>query len=239
MNIVICDDSESDAATAKEAIMKTADELHVVAEVDYYSNAEDIEKKLLDEESDVDLLILDIDMPEVSGLDIAERIRDNNNDLLIIFLSNHEEFVFRAIEFQPFRYIRKIKLDVEMPLAIRSAAKIIESRADKPVVIDTDNGEIKIMTSEIMYLEAYKRKTTIHLKSGENCLSKINISEILNLINNDKFIMIHRSCAVNADFIKALKNDIIIMKNNKPMLITRSKVKDVKQKILRLWGDKI
>jgi len=53
------------------------------------------------------LLILDIDMPGISGLDLAETLRASNLNLLIIFLSNHEEFVFKAIEFQPFRYIRK------------------------------------------------------------------------------------------------------------------------------------
>ena len=239
LNIAICDDSKSDAIAAKDVISQTAKNLHIKAEIDYFLSAAEVENKLLKKKEPLDLLILDIDMPQISGLELAERLRASNLNLLIIFLSNHEEFVFRAIEFQPFRYIRKIKLESEMPLAIRSAAKIIEAKKDKQIVLNTDDGEMRIMISEIMYYEADKRKTIVHLENGKNCLSNKNITELSELIKSDKFIMIHRSCVVNADFIRTIKNDIIIMKNSETILISRRKTKDVKQQILRLWGDKI
>lgn len=107
LNIAICDDSELDALEAKKVIRNTLNNLNKEAEIEHYLNAEDIQNKLLKRKEPLDLLILDIDMPGVSGLDLAEKLRTNNLKLLIIFLSNHEEFVFKAIEFQPFRYIRK------------------------------------------------------------------------------------------------------------------------------------
>ncbi len=103
MNIVICDDCEYDALAAKEVIKRTAQELHIKTEFDIYSNAVEVERKLLVKKEPTDILILDIDMPEVSGLELAERLRAENLNLIIIFLSAHEEFVFKAIEFQPFR----------------------------------------------------------------------------------------------------------------------------------------
>ena len=151
MNIVICDDFESDALAAKEVIKRTAQELHIKTEFDIYSNATEVERKLLMKKEPADILILDIDMPEISGLELAERLRADNEDIIIIFLSAHEEFVFKAIEFQPFRYIRKIRLDAEMPLAIRSAVRVIEKNSDKQIVLNTDDGEMKVMISEIMY----------------------------------------------------------------------------------------
>lgn len=239
LNIAICDDSKSDAIAARDVILQTAKDLHINAEVDYYLSAAELENKLLKKKEPLDILILDIDMPQISGLELAERLRASNLNLLIIFLSNHEEFVFKAIEFQPFRYIRKIKLESEMPLAIRSAAKIIEAKRDKQIVLNTDDGEMRIMISEIMYYEADKRKTIVHLENGKNYLSNKNITELSESIKSDNFIMIHRSCVVNADFIRTIKNDIIIMKNSETILISRRKTKDVKQQILRLWGDKI
>ena len=126
LNIAICDDSEEDALTAKKIVKDTLAGLHTANETVCYSSAEDIEKKEF-----LDILVLDIDMPEVSGLELAEELRRNNVNIIIIFLSNHEEFVFRAIEFQPFRYIRKIKINSEMPIAIQSALKLINSQEDK------------------------------------------------------------------------------------------------------------
>ncbi len=104
MNISICDDNESDILNTKDVIKQTAHELHIKTEFDCYSNATDVEQKLLVKKESTDILILDIDMPEVSGLELAEKLRAESKDLIIIFLSNHEEFVFKAIEFQPFRY---------------------------------------------------------------------------------------------------------------------------------------
>ncbi len=239
MNIVICDDSKSDALVAKEVINQTLYELHIKAEFDYYSNASDIERKLIIKKESLDILILDIDMPEVSGLELAERLRAENLNLIIIFLSAHEEFVFKAIEFQPFRYIRKIKLKSEMPIAIRSAVKFLEINSDKQIALHTDDGEIRVMISEIMYFETEKRKVAIHLKNGNKLLVNKNISQIQELINKDSFIMIHRSCIVNVNYISNMQNCIVYLKNGEQLLASRRKFKDIKRQVLILWGESI
>ncbi len=237
MRIIICDDCESDAMSAKEVIKRTAQDLHVNTEFDIYSNATEVEKNLFVKKEPADILILDIDMPEISGLELAERIRAENMNLIIIFLSAHEEFVFKAIEFQPFRYIRKIRLEREMPLAIRSAVKVIEENKDKQIFLNTDDGEVKVMISEIMYYETEKRKISVHLKNGITLLLNKKIAEMQDLINKDSFIMIHRSCVVNADYVKNILNGIIVLDNDEKLIISRPRYKAVKQQLLKVWGE--
>lgn len=237
MNIVICDDNESDALAAKEVIKQTVQELHIKTDYDYYLNAAETECRFLVKKEPADILILDIDMPEVSGLELAEKLRAENMNLIIIFLTNHEEFVFKAFEFQPFRYIRKMRIETEMPLAIRSAVKVIEANKDRQVVLNTDNGEMKFMISEIMYYETEKRKISVHLKNGNNLLVNKKITEMQNLINKDSFIMIHRSCVVNADYVKNIINGIIVLDNDEKLIISRPRYKAVKQQLLKVWGE--
>ncbi|MBO5104399.1 MAG: response regulator transcription factor [Ruminococcus sp.] len=237
MDIVICDDSESDALSAKDVIKQTVQELHMKADFYCYSNATDVERKLLIKNEPSDILILDIDMPEVSGLELAEKLRSVNKDLIIIFLSNHEEFVFKAIEFQPFRYIRKIYLNNEMPLAIRSAAKVIEAKKDKQIILNTDNGEMKVMISEIMYFETEKRKIAVHLQNNKKMIINKTISEVQKMINKENFIMIHRCCVVNADYIKNISNGIVTLDNSEKLIVSRPRCKTVKQQLLKVWGD--
>ncbi len=237
MNIVICDDFESDALAAKEVIKRTAQELHIKTEFDIYSNATEVERKLLMKKEPADILILDIDMPEISGLELAERLRADNEDIIIIFLSAHEEFVFKAIEFQPFRYIRKIRLDAEMPLAIRSAVRVIEKNSDKQIVLNTDDGEMKVMISEIMYYETEKRKIAVHLKNGNNFLVNKKIADMQKLINKESFIMIHRSCVVNANYVKNILNGIFVLDNDEKLIVSRPRCKAVKQQLLKVWGE--
>ena len=236
MNIVICDDSKSDALAAKDVIKRTAQELHIKTEFEIYSNAAEVERKLLVKKEPANILILDIDMPEISGLELAERLREEIEDIIIIFLSNHEEFVFKAIEFQPFRYIRKIRLETEMPIAIRASVNVLELNSDKQIIFNTENGETSVMISEIMYMEAEKHKTFVYLKDGRNILSNKSIAEMQELINKESFIMIHRSCVVNTDYVKNMQNCLLILKNGEQLLVSRRKFSEVKQKILNIWG---
>lgn len=237
MRIIICDDRESDALAAKKVIKRTSQELHVKTEFDICSNAAEVERIMLVKKEPADILILDIDMPQISGLELAERLRSEDSKLIIIFLSAHEEFVFKAIEFQPFRYIRKMHLEREMPLAIRSAVRVIVANRDKQIFLNTDDGEVKVMISEIMYYETEKRKIAVHLKNGNNLLANKKIAEMQDLINKDSFIMIHRSCVVNADYVKNILNGIIVLDNDEKLIISRPRYKSVKQQILKVWGE--
>lgn len=225
MNIVLCDDYESDALAAKEVIKRTAQELHIKMEFDIYSNATEVERKLLVKKEPADILILDIDMPEISGLELAERLRADNIDMIIIFLSAHEEFVFKAIEFQLFRYIRKMRLETEMPIAIQAAVNVLEINSDKQIILYTEEGEKAVMISEIMYFEAEKHKTYIYLKNGSCIHARRSIAELHQLINKESFIMIHRSCVVNADYVKNMQNCLLILKNDEQLLVSRRKIR--------------
>ena len=239
IRIAICDDNELDALSARKVIRNTLNELNKEAKIEYYLNAADIQDKLLKKKESLDLLILDIDMPDISGLELAESLRANNLKLLIIFLSNHEEFVFKAIEFQPFRYIRKIKLDTEMPIAIRSAINIIRINSDKSIILNTDDGEMKVMISEIMYYETEGRKLSIHLNNGNKLLINKTIIELQEMIAKDNFVMIHRSCVVNTDHVKNMSDTIITMKNGQKLAVSRRKYKDIKRQILDLWSEQL
>lgn len=239
MDIAICDDCQSDALLARDIIKKSLKDIHVSADIVYYDCAEDIKSRLFEHKESLDILILDIDMPEVSGMELAEELRANNMNMIIIFLTNHEEFVFKAIEFQPFRYIRKIRIELEMPLAIQAAVKIIQMQQDKYISLRTDDGDIQVKLSEIVYFEADKRKTDVHLSNGNIFSAYKNITELIEMLENDRFIMIHRCCGVNIDFIKVLKKDILVLQNSEMLLVSRRKVKEVKQQIMKIWGDKI
>lgn len=239
INIAICDDSETDALAARKVIRNTLNHLKQEAEIEYYFNAKDIQNKLLKGKEPLDLLILDIDMPGISGLELAGALRANNLKLLIIFLSNHEEFVFKAVEFQPFRYIRKIKLETEMPIAIQSAVNIIKINSDKQIVLNTDDGEMKVMVSDIMYFETDGRKLAVWLSNERKLLINKTIIDLQELIAKENFISIHRSCVVNTDYVKNMHDTILTMKNGQQLAVSRRKYKDIKRQILNLWGEQL
>ena len=237
LNIAICDDSVEDAFTAKRIVKDTLARLHTTNETVCYQSAEEIEYKLIEKKEFLDILVLDIDMPEISGLELAEDLRRNNLNIIIIFLSNHDEFVFRAIEFQPFRYIRKSRLATEMPIAIEAALKILENRKDRQIVINAENGTLKTMISEIMYFEMLNRKLYIHL-SGKNIITACKkLMQFQKEIDDENVIMIHKSCIVNSKYINKFNNTEIILSDGEKLPVSRLRIKQVKEHIAVLWNN--
>lgn len=62
------------------------------------------------EEAKYDLIFLDIDIPDVNGIEIASDIRSKKINTELIFVSGHDNFVFESIHYAPFRFIRKAEL---------------------------------------------------------------------------------------------------------------------------------
>ena len=88
-----------------------------------------------------------------------------------------------------------------------------------------------------MYFETEKRKAAIHLKNGIKFLVSKTILQIQELISKDSFIMIHRSCVINADYVKKISNSIIMLDNEEKLLVSRTRYKSVKQQLLNVWGE--
>ena len=105
IRIAIVDDDKKFMAIYKQIIASLFSEHHVKTEInDFFSGKEFIKSLSI---TKYDLVFMDIDMPEVSGIDIAAELRNNKQNLDIIFVSAHPHFVFEAIRFTPYRFIRK------------------------------------------------------------------------------------------------------------------------------------
>lgn len=239
MKIAICDDCESDALTVRSILNDTAQRLNIDILIDLFLTPCELIDKISEKKYVPDILILDIEMPDISGMELAKRIREDKINTIIIFVSSHDEFVFDTFKLNAFRYIRKMKLKTDMTDAFEDAVRVVELNKDYPVFFDTDNGEMKIMTSHIMYYEADMRKTALYLNDGQKIILKKKISDMQKILTQKKFIMIHRSCIINADYVKNIENCIIELDNCQKLIVSRTRFHDVRKQILKLWSEKI
>ena len=105
MKIFICDDEPKMLSDIVSKVRAIAQE----SEIWDYTDA----RKLLaglDEES-CDVLLLDIDMPGLGGLDVAKHLTDRKKKPLLVFVNGHDELVYDSLQFHPFGFVRKNELD--------------------------------------------------------------------------------------------------------------------------------
>ena len=103
MRIAICDDNVKIHSRLEEEVQKIADEMKVNMEVTCFSDGESLLDVIKENENEFDILLLDVDMPEVSGLEVAKILREMESNVMIIFVSAYENYVFDSIKYGPFR----------------------------------------------------------------------------------------------------------------------------------------
>lgn len=237
MNIAICDDdinAQKKIQTYSNEIFK---EIKENIEILVFNDGESIINAIQKENKYFDIILLDVDMPDVSGLKVAKILREIDNNIIIIFISSYEKYVFDSLEYNPFRYIRKICLKEELPIALKSAYSLYKKRKKKYIIIKNDDGEYKIEESEICYCEIVKRKLYIHLSNNRVLGTWKSIRDFYEEISGGTFVKIHSGCAVNMKYVKEYSNYYITLDNGEKLLTSRAGIKTLKEALSRYWSE--
>ncbi|TXG39325.1 LytR/AlgR family response regulator transcription factor [Seonamhaeicola maritimus] len=179
----------------------------------------------------VDLVFLDINMPEVSGISFAKSI---SKDIKIIFTTAYRDYAVEGFELQAVDYLLKPISFERLLKAVNnyfdiygeSASNSIEiSNGNEFMFVRSDRRMIKIDFDEIIYIESYSDYIKIHLKD-ETIVTRETISSVEAKLPNNKFMRIHRSFIISLANISSFTNEEITI-NKKSLPISRSYKKEV------------
>lgn len=183
------------------------------------------------EQRGFNLIILDIDMPDITGIDIAKKIRSYSESTTIIFVTNKDEMVYEAIKFVPFRFIRKTNFEAEIHEAIESFLEK-NTRKKEVLMFSTENGKKNLPVSNIIFIEVDSHKLTVHTKSG--WLEANGTLKDIELQGRDYgFIRIHQSYLVNFRFITVINHKGVKLDSGELLPLGRGKYENVKMELMR------
>ena len=149
-----------------------------------------------------DIYFLDIDLIDDNGISIAGKIKENDKNALIIFVTSKNNLVFSALKVQPFYFIRKGNLDEEFEKELTLLKEHFNQKSYFSFKYDFEY--IKILTDDILYLEVDNHLTSLVTRAKVYHLYK-PLKEIMSEIKSDDFIQISRKNSVNIKHIKQYK----------------------------------
>lgn len=238
IKIDICDDEQLWIDKAREIVgdyFKGKQEI----ELNFFDKSQDLINKIVKKKEYSDIVILDIDMPEINGFETAKLLKDTYPDILLLFYTVHEQYVFDAFQFQPFRYIRKVNARRELELALNAAMKVLSKKIEKSVVLNINNEIYAIDINDIMYFETEKRRCNIYLNNENSLNARITIKELLSKIDSPDFVMIHSGAVVNAKYVKHISNYDVHLENGKHLIVSRGRADDLKMTLADYWRQRI
>ena len=156
IRIAICDDE-------KEIQLLIEEYLHNILKIEYeiekYSSGEEL---LQANFKDIDILLLDIQMGKLNGMDTARKIREVDNKMEIIFLTSLIDYVQEGYEVRAYRYLLKpIELE-ELNKHLSACINEIEKNKNHYILIKNKSNTYKIYSNEITYIEVQKKEMIIH-----------------------------------------------------------------------------
>ena len=232
LNIVICDDELLHRTTLKEFLITILDEELLEYNLIEYSSGED----LINNYDKVDLLFLDIRMNGLSGMDVARKIREFDNNVEIIFTTSIEQYVFEAYEVRAYRYLVKPieheKLRKQVKLCIDDYL-----RKNSIISINSNKATVKIPIGEILYVEVMKKEVTIYTESKVYTI-EISMKKVEEKLFNYGFFRCHHSYLVNLTKVSEIRGKAIFI-NDKEIPISRTRYKALKVKLVNLLGDSL
>ena len=219
---IIIDDDEIDRLT----VISFAKKFPVLDILGVFESAE--EALSIIEKEKIDVLFLDIDMPGLSGIEFRKKALEIP---VCIFITAHPEHAVESFEIETLDFIVKpLKLDrfaqtvsrIEEFIEIKLKASLFEaSIGGDTIYIKEGHEQTKVKLHEILYLEALKDYTLIITDKKRHCV----LSSIGNLLKENhfqSFIRIHRSFAVQKQFIQKINSSEILLNNNITIPVGRS-----------------
>jgi DNA-binding LytR/AlgR family response regulator len=227
MNVLICDDVAKDAKWLADMLAESDFEVQTAVFTCPWQAYDHIKSSTI-----VDVAFLDILMPAMNGINLAEKMRESNFAGEIIFLTNSNNFANQSYRIRAFDYLLK-PLTREKINEVMNALQSLQGNEDREGLFVKTQGVARIIPfRDISYIEADKHNVYIKLqdKSIKIYSSFSEITEQILLDN--RFVQCHRSYIVNLNEIKTIANNEVVMRGGKIIPISKGYQK-VKNKIVK------
>ena len=206
--LVICDDVKKDIEQLTLLVQQYQNSKAIYnLSVYTFENGESLLAKMT-EGFKGDIYLLDIDMPELNGLELARRIREKKENAIIIFVTRSLDYCQQGYEYG-FRYVNKENLEPELTKALDAAfLKLKREREYRKIELVTLSKRIYIPISDIQLIERVQRRVHVYTQNhGKLVLQETGIQKLYQQLGEEQFIMCDRGCIVNIDYVQEIEND--------------------------------
>lgn len=226
LKIAVCDDEIYFVNKFSDLLVKnlTLD----IKKLDTFTNP----AALLKSKEIYDLLFLDINMPKISGIEIARNY--NMRETNIVFVTGKESLVFDAYNStNSFGFVRKSRLHEDLQSVIYRYNQSFQS--DECLILKSGSQIVRVRCSDILYIEKIINNIVVHTTKGD--FSERNtIANVEKTLDSCGFVRTHIGYLVNMEHIYLIEKNDVILSNAEKVPVSRHNAKNVKYKFLRKKG---
>lgn len=234
LNVAICDDSENEIKVICDYITAFSIQHDIEFNVKKFSNGKFLLDSYKEKSPRYDVIFLDVEMPEITGIKTAEKIREiPDKNVLIFFISSYPEYMQDSFDVQAYQYLTKPLSYEIFENKMKRMIDYMEGLQTNITVLSLKEGEILLHLDDIICFETVKSLTRkqdlLVTTTHEEFLIKGKIADLEQQLQDKYFISVHRSVLVNLKFIRRFNSNQVELTNGKIVEASRRKIADVRK----------
>lgn len=192
--------------------------------------------KCIDLESPFHIYILDVIMPLMDGIDVGTKIREEDENAIIIYLTTSPDYAVKSYRVFAFQYLMKPVEQGELYTILKKAIEKIHFETTQNLPVKTKNGITAVRYHTIMYIEYSEHMMKFHLSDGAMVTSVITRQPFhtaaQDILKDYRFIKPHVSFVVNLSFVSDITNRDFVMKDGLRIAISKNIYTEVKKQYI-------
>lgn len=229
MRIAACDDDIKFLQQLSNLLNQYGEQYNCNIEYKLYTNPLELVAQI-EKGIHYDVILLDVVMPGINGIQCAKDIRSFDNFVKIVFLTSSTEYAVESYAVKAYQYLLKPVKKENLFMILKLLEKESETGETNLFVMKSKNGITKILLSKLEYCEMINRKIVLHLANGKEYECNLRMNELEEKLKDYvMFFKPHRSFLVNMDYIQSLTTHGIVLECGTKIPIPREKHAQIKQ----------
>ena len=234
IRIALCDDDPHFLQQLHQSVDLWFSKHQIVSSCTDYLSVKALWKTI--DSTGFDIFLLDIEMPEIGGMQLAKQIRDSFPNAVIIFLTSHDELAPDGYRIQALRYLIKQTWKKYLDEALQASVTQLDKQKTGSLTVSHYGNLHRISYQDIVYIRHISRYCYIITRDGTTIQDERGIKKLFEIIGDERFIFIDRGAFINLDYIQKIEKGEAVMTNGDSLPISRRLLPQVKLTINRYYG---
>lgn len=180
---------------------------------------------LLETDRNYDIYFFDVVMPGISGIQLADKLRQRGNNKKFVFVSRHERYARASMVAEPCGYIRKLYLEEDLREVLSNLNPLLTIKG-REVILKSNKKDYVIQLPQIMLINSEGHYLRLMYEDGRSTLIRNSMKAIEAELRKFDFLRVSNRCMVNMHYLKSVRKNEVFLKNGHSERMTRKYFKE-------------
>lgn len=221
IRIALVEDDKQMTLELIEVTQRFFKENNVKSEIYTFANAEDF---LCDFKNNYNLILMDIDLPNMDGMNAVQHLRETKSDTMVIFVTSLAQYAIEGYKVNAFDFVVKPVQYYNFALTLKRALKSLLVQSEKSIIINNKSFMQKIDISNLKYIEVINHNLVFHTVNN-NIEIRGTLSTYVHQLKDYDFVLCNRCYLVNLKFVSRVTTEYAIIGEEK-LILSKSRRTD-------------